>query len=104
MFEQKGSDRFALTPMSEFLKAGVQGSLRPAALFFGGEDAAKAEGLLLHCVKTGETAYQKLYGQSDALFERFQKDPVTAELFNATMSGFSTLHLTGVLDAMGFHD
>ena len=100
--EKDGADRFALTPIGEFLKAGVQGSLRPAALFFGGEDGAKAEGLLLHCVKTGETAYEKLFGKSDALFERFQKDPVAAELFNATMTGFSTLHMTGVLDAYDF--
>jgi O-methyltransferase domain/Dimerisation domain len=102
VFAEEGADRFALTPIGEFLKAGVLGSLRPAALFFGGEDAAQAEGLLLHCVKTGETAYEKLYGKSDALFERFQKDPVAAELFNATMTGFSTLHLTGVLDAYDF--
>ena len=102
VFAEEGADRFALTPIGEFLKAGVLGSFRPAALFFGGEDAAQAEGLLLHCVKTGETAYEKLYGKSDALFDRFQKDPVAAELFNATMTGFSTLHLTGVLDAYDF--
>jgi hypothetical protein len=101
VFMQEG-DRFALNPIGEFLKTGVVGSLRPAALFFGGEDAAQTEGLLLHCVKTGETAYQKQFGKSDALFERFQKDPVAAELFNATMTGFSTLHLTGVLDAYDF--
>ena len=76
--------------------------MRPAALFFGGEDAAQVEGLLLHCVKTGETAYEKLFGKSDALFDRFQKDPVAAELFNAMMTGYSTLHLTGVLDAYDF--
>jgi hypothetical protein len=102
VFAQDGPDRFALTPIGEFLKTGVAGSLRPAALFFGGEEAAQTEGLLLHCVKTGETAYEKQYGKSNALFDRFQKDPVAAELFNATMSAFSTLHLTGVLDAYDF--
>jgi len=99
---QEGADRFALTPVGEFLKAGVQGSLRPAALFHGGEDAAQVEGLLLHCVKTGDTAYEKLFGKSDALFDRFQKDPAAAELFNAMMTGYSTLHLTGVLEAYDF--
>src|SRR5580658_2893792 len=101
VFMQEG-DRFALNPIGEFLKTGVVGSLRPAALFFGGEDAAQTEGLLLHCVKTGETAYQKQYGKSDALFERFQKDPAAAELCNTMMTGYSTLHLTGVLDAYDF--
>ena len=102
VFAQDGSDRFALTPIGEFLKADVTGSLRPAALFFGGEDGAQTEGLLLHCVKTGETAYEKLFGKTDALFDRFQKDPVAAALFNATMTSFSTLHLTGLLDAYDF--
>jgi hypothetical protein len=102
VFAQDGSDRFALTPIGEFLKADVTGSLHPAALFFGGEDGAQTEGLLLHCVKTGETAYEKLFGKTDALFDRFQKDPVAAALFNATMTSFSTLHLTGLLDAYDF--
>jgi O-methyltransferase domain/Dimerisation domain len=102
VFAEEGADRFALTPIGQFLKAGVQGSLRPAALFHGGEDGARVEGLLLHCVKTGETAYEKLFGKGDALFDRFQKDPAAAELFNAMMTGYSTLHLTGVLDAYDF--
>jgi hypothetical protein len=100
VFAQDGADRFALAPIGEFLKADVVGSLRPAALNFGGEDAAKIEGLLLHCVKTGETALQKL-GEGN-VFEGVQRDRQRSELFNATMTAFSTLHLTGVLDAYDF--
>jgi O-methyltransferase domain len=101
VFAQDGAGRFALTPSGEFLRADVMGSLRPAALTFGGEEAARIEGLLLHCVKTGETARQNLFGRGD-IFEQLQKDPEGIELFNATMTAFSTLHLTGVLEAYDF--
>jgi hypothetical protein len=100
VFAQDGTDRFALAPIGEFLKADVAGSLRPAALNFGGEDAAQIEGLLLHCVKTGETAVNKLYGEGR--FSQIQRDPKRAELFNAVMTSFSTLHLTGVMEAYDF--
>jgi O-methyltransferase domain/Dimerisation domain len=101
VFAQDSSERFALTPIGELLKSDVAGSLRPAALSFGGEQAAQIEGLLLHCVKTGETARHKLFGE-DARFERLQSNQMAADLFNATMTAFSTLHLTGVLDAYDF--
>jgi hypothetical protein len=102
VFAQDDAGRFALTPIGEFLKADVAGSLHPAALYFGGESAAQIEGLLLHCVKTGETARQKLFGKGEGWFERLQKDPAEAALFNATMTAFATLHLTGVLEAYDF--
>jgi hypothetical protein len=102
VFAEDAAGRFGLTPTGEFLKAGVAGSLHPVALYFGGESAAQIEGLLLHCVKTGETARQKLFGKRQAGFERLEHDPEQAELFNATMTAFSTLHLTGVLEAYDF--
>jgi len=100
VLSQDEDGRFGLTPIGEFLKTDVEGSLRPAALNFGGERSAQIEGLLLHCVKTGETAVNKLFGEGR--FSHFQRDPKEAELFNAVMTSFSTLHLTGVFDAYDF--
>jgi hypothetical protein len=100
VFSQDNAGLFALSPMGEFLKTESIGSLRPAALFFGGEGAAQIEGLLLHCVKTGGTAMQKLFGTD--WIGRLQKDSDWTQLFNAMMTSFSTLHLTGVLDAYDF--
>jgi O-methyltransferase domain/Dimerisation domain len=101
VFAQDGAERFALAPIGEFLKADVAGSLRSAALNFGGEDAALIEGLLLHCVKTGESAVSKVYGEGNR-FSQIQRDPKKAELFNAVMTSFSTLHLEGVMEAYDF--
>lgn len=100
VFSQDNVGCFAPAPMGEFLKANRVGTLRPAALFFGGEGAAQIERLLLHCVKTGETAMQKQFGTD--WIGRLQKDSDWTQLFNAMMTSFSTLHLTGVLEAYDF--
>lgn len=96
------SGRFSLSPMSEFLKAGHEESLRSAALFLGGERGAQIEGLLLHCVRTGETAFQKLFGRETAAFQVLQKDRELAQLFNAMMTAFSMLHMSGLSEAYDF--
>ena len=101
MFAQDDAGRFALTPIGEFLKAGSRVRCILQRLFRRGE-RREIEGLLLHCVKTGETARQKLFGKGEGWFERLQKDPAEAALFNATMTAFATLHLTGVLEAYDF--
>jgi hypothetical protein len=99
---QDNTGCFALTPMGQFLRRDVEGSLCPQALNFGGERAAKIEALLSHCVKTGETAQEKLFGQGR--FSVLERDPEDAKLFNAAMTSFSILHLTGVLEAYDFSD
>jgi hypothetical protein len=100
VFSQDSSGRFALAPMGEFLKRETEGSLHAAALSLGGERGAKVDELFLHCVKTGETAGRKLSGGNWVSW--LQSDPEWVRLFNAMMTAFSTLHLTGVLEAYDF--
>jgi hypothetical protein len=100
VFSQDSAGNFALAPAGELLKRDVAGSLHPAALFFGGEAGASTVRLLLECVKTGESASQKLSGGS--WIDWLQSDRERTKLFNAVMTAFSTLHLTGVLEAYDF--
>lgn len=102
VFAEDDAGRFALTPVSEFLRAGSEQSLRTAALIFGGEKGAQVEAALLHCAKTGETAWQKLFGRNISAFEVLRDDPDFLELFNAMMTAFSALHMTGLLEAYDF--
>jgi O-methyltransferase domain len=102
VFSEDEGGRFALAPVGEFLKAGLEGTLRPAALILGGGKGGQIEAQLLHCVKTGETARQKLFGSDLSPFEVLLKDPEQAALFNATMTAFSMLHMTGLLQAYDF--
>jgi SAM-dependent methyltransferase len=102
VFSQDAAGRFALAPMGEFLRRDVEGSLNGTALFFGGERGASIEALFLESVKTGESASEKLF--SGDWISRIQSDPEGVKIFNAMMTTFSTIHLTGVLEAYDFSE
>ncbi|WP_233857440.1 acetylserotonin O-methyltransferase [Paraburkholderia sp. HD33-4] len=101
VFLEEMPGRFAMGPLGELLRRDAEGSLYSAALFFGGEAGASVIELFEHCVRTGESAGQKLSGAINC-FDWMLSDPERAQLFNATMTAFSTLHMTGVLDVYDF--
>ena len=100
VFSQDLDGRYALAPMGEYLQRETEGSLHSAAMFFGGERGARVDELFLHCVKTGESVGRKLAGSN--WIGWLQSDSEVTALFNAMMTAFSTLHLTGVLEAYNF--
>lgn len=79
-FEEEGK-RFRLTPAAELLLPGQPGSVRNEALVSGEGFFWKSWGGLLHSVKTGETAFDHLYGEGT--FEWFRKHPAEARMFDA---------------------
>src|SRR3984885_2729365 len=102
VFSQESADRFALGPLGELLRRDVEGSLHSAALLFGGETGASVVQLFEDCVRTGESASQKLSGGSANCFDWLLGNPRRTQLFNAVMTAFSILHLTSVLEAYDF--
>jgi O-methyltransferase domain len=101
VFSEEVPGRFAVGPLGELLRRDAEGSLYSAALFFGGEAGASVVELFEHCVKTGESASQKLSGAINC-FDWLLSNSERAKLFNATMTAFSTLHMIGVLEAYDF--
>jgi len=99
MFREE-ADGFALAPMATFLQRGVEGSLHSAALLFGGEHASRLVGLLLDCVKRGESAVHMEFGGEWTNW--VQRNPEHAQLFNGVMTSYATLAMSGVLDAYDF--
>src|SRR5579863_5349642 len=83
VFYQDSSDRFALNPMSYLLLKDAPGSVRAAVVFWGGE-MYRAAGELMHSVKTGETAFNHIYGEGH--FEYLSKNPEANEIFNTMMA------------------
>ncbi len=83
VFEQVESDRFALTPIGELLRADVPGSGRSLAIFRG-EESYQAWGDLLHTVKTGEQAFARAIGAP--VFEYLVEHPERAQIFNNAMT------------------
>ena len=99
LFTEDGEGRFAVTPTGDYLRAGVPGSMRAAALLFGGM-TQRAWGDLLHSVETGEPAFRQVFGLD--LFAYLAEHPDEAANFDAAMAGFTAQIATIVSTAYDF--
>src|SRR5687768_3322019 len=79
--------RFGLTPLSETLVTDAPGSFRWLVISELGQEHYPAWGNLMHSVKTGETAFDNLFGMD--VWKYFAKNPDEAAVFNDSMSGTS---------------
>jgi hypothetical protein len=75
--------RFSLTPLGELLRSGTPRSVRPFALWSGGV-SYQAFGALEHSVRTGDPAFEHLYGQE--FFTYLAQHPESGEVFDEMMS------------------
>jgi len=83
VFTQDSSGRFGLTAIGELLRTDSHESLRYSAIAIG-EEQYRAAGELFHTVRTGETAFNHLYGKGH--FEYLAEHPEASKIFNAYMS------------------
>lgn len=83
VFTQDRSDRFGLAPVSRLLLSDDPDSLRYMVIATG-EELYRAAGELLHTVKTGETAFNHVYGMGH--FEHLAQDPEASRTFNMFMA------------------
>lgn len=84
VFNLDAGRRFGLTPLAEYLRSDVPGSLA-AFLTFSGEEPYRAFGELLHTVRTGQTAFDHLYGLGH--FDYLATHPEANVTFHRTMAG-----------------
>jgi hypothetical protein len=91
---------FALTPVSEFLRAGKPGSMRDTVLWLGNRFHAKVWSELSYSVQTGKPAVEHVYGKPcfDAIFG----DPEIAFDFNTAMTCFSRKIAPALLEVYDF--
>ncbi len=75
---------FQLTPLAACLQSNVPNSIRAAAIMRGEEHYYKAWGNLMHCVQTGESAFDDLYGMN--LFEYNAQNPTQGQIFDRAMA------------------
>jgi hypothetical protein len=84
VFTLDADRRFGLTPMGECLRVDAPGSLAAFATFQG-QEPYRAFGELLHTVKTGETAFDHIYGMGH--FDYLAQHPDASATFHRTMAG-----------------
>ena len=99
IFAEDTDGRFALTPLAEPLVSNAPGSKRALALMMG-EEHYLTWGRLADTVKTGENAFEKLYGVP--IFDFLSSHPEQAQTFDAAMTGIHGQETAAVLEAYDF--
>jgi SAM-dependent methyltransferase len=83
VLRQDPGGRFGLTPLGATLRNDVPGSLRAWVLFALGGENHRVWGELMHSVRTGETAFEHVYGTD--VWQYRNRHPEHARLFDAAM-------------------
>jgi hypothetical protein len=92
--------RFRLTPCGEYLRSDVPGSLKIAAEIVAENWTWQPWGALLHSVRSGETAFDHLFGEST--WSWFSTNPEAAALFNQHMDVRTSADAEALLAAFDF--
>jgi hypothetical protein len=98
VFSEAADDHFALGPLGAVLRSDGPGSVRGLALMWGDEDYWLTWAELEHCVGTGRTAAEHLFGAEDA-FRRYAADARFGAVFNAGMTVLSDTTAAAVVAA-----
>ncbi len=89
VLDERESHTFSLTPVGEFLRSDVPGSLRGYARFLGYKPTWAAWGEALHSVRTGQPAVDHLFGEN--IFEYYAKHLDESTIFDDAMTSISTV-------------
>ena len=99
IFVEGPARSFGHTPLSEALRDGVPGSMRGLAVMTGlGHLRAWPE--IVHSVRTGQTAFEKVFGKP--LFEHLSSDAELGAAFDAAMGGYTAATSAAVAGVYDF--
>ena len=97
---QTPEGKWAQTPKSDVLRTNASRTLRHWAVMSADEWCTRNYGSLDETVRTGQPAFDRIYGMSG--FEFFDRNPAAGENFNRTMTAFSAAEAPAVADAYDF--
>ena len=100
IFAENSDGKFNLTPIAELLRSDTPNSMRDYAIMMGEDWIWQAYGELMHTVKTGEIAHDKVQGMSS--FEFFEKNEEVGKIFNRAMTNLSLLSAPAIVEAYDF--
>ena len=94
-----GGERFELTRIGRPLAADARGSVKATAIMLG-EEHYRAWGDLMHSVKTGEPAFDHVFGAP--FFDYMAAHPKTQATFDAAMSSGADVFFASLADCYEF--
>ena len=100
LFREDGDKRFSLTRLADALRTDAAHSIRPQALWSGSEAYRRTWGELSYSVRTGEPAFDHVYGKP--FFEYLAEEPALAQIFNDVMTSASSDEGTAIAAAHDF--
>jgi SAM-dependent methyltransferase len=100
IFTEDEAGRFQHTPLSETLRMDHPQSLRNVAIMWGAPFIWRPWGELYEAVRTGQPAFDHVYGAS--AFEYLTAHADEAAIFNAATTSISSLTLSALLAAYDF--
>jgi hypothetical protein len=100
-FAENGEKTFSNTPMTETLRSDHPGSTRDMTIWLGEEPHWRVYGEMLHSVKTGKPAWDKVLREPVFPY-LFETNKQLGEIFNRAMTSFSHQSIHGVLAAYNF--
>jgi hypothetical protein len=100
VFSENDDHTFALTPISELLRSDAPVSMRAWAEMRGEEWLWRSWGTLMYSLKTGEPAFDHVFGISP--WEYFRDHPEESEVFNGAMTSISRMFNAPVVAAYDF--
>jgi hypothetical protein len=100
LFAEDDDHRFVLTETSTLLRSDAPHSLKAMAVWNGSPFHFRVYADLMHSVRTGQPAVERVYGAS--MFEHLARDHDVAREFDAAMAAFSASIVPFILDAYDF--
>jgi hypothetical protein len=100
VFTETAPGVFGLTRLGETLRSDVAGSMRAMSVFMGDQCNWQAWGDILHSVKTGETAFEHVFGMG--FFQHLEHHPEAARVFSEAMTSGSEPFNAAVTAAYDF--
>ena len=100
VFAEDDRGRFALTPLAATLRSDGPGSLRAWATVQLGEDHYQAWGELMHSVRTGEIAFDHVFGMG--VWQHRAQHPEKAKRFDEAMANLIGVYNAAVLASYPF--
>jgi ubiquinone/menaquinone biosynthesis C-methylase UbiE len=100
VFAERELGVFDLTPLAVTLQTDAPGSMRAMSVFLGGQCNWQAWGDILHSVKTGESAFEHVFGMG--FFQHIESHKEDARIFDEAMTSNSVPFNAAVAAAYDF--
>ncbi len=100
VFAENREGDFELTPLANYLRTGVPGSVRELTIMLGEDWKWQSWGELLYSVKTSKPAFDHVFGMG--LFTYLAQNTAAGELFNQAMGNFTAQQASAVVNAYDF--